>query len=293
MKGKFSRNTAILVMAGVGALFSIASPAAAQLLGEPSHETGQAVTGAFEGWWKNADGSYSFLFGYYNRNTAQEVDIPIGPNNKFEPLGPDNGQPTHFGIGRGWGVFTAKVPADFGDKKLTWTLTYNGKTTVVPSSLDPLYLIRPFKEDTMNNTPPRIRLDAAGEAARGPGPSRILKSVTAKVGTPLTLDAFVEDDAKQGEGSTRVPPGPPATARWTKFRGPGDVKFATRTPKLEPTDVKPVGADSKFIGKATTTATFSQPGEYVLLLSSNDWSGEGGGGFLCCWSNAELKVTVQ
>ena len=71
------------------------------------------------------------------------------------------------------------------------------------------------------------------------------------------------------------------------------MKFANKNPKLDKTDVKPASADSKFIGKATTTATFSEPGEYVLLLTSNDWSGEGGGGFLCCWSNAELKVTVQ
>ena len=35
---------------------------------EPNHDTGQSVTGAFEGWFQNADGTYSILFGYYNRN---------------------------------------------------------------------------------------------------------------------------------------------------------------------------------------------------------------------------------
>ncbi len=270
-----------------------AAAQADKLIGEPSHETGQSVTGAFEGWWKNDDGSFSILFGYYNRNSAQEVDVPVGPANRIEPGGPDNGQPTHFEIGRGWGVFTAKVPADFGTRKLTWTLTANGKTTVVPASLDILYLIRPFKEDTMGNTPPIVRLEATGSTMQGPGPSRVLKSATATVGTPLAIEAWVEDDAKQATGSTRLPPGPPANARWAKFRGPGDVKFSTKAPKLETTDVKPASPDSKFIGKATTTATFSQPGEYVLWLAAGDWSGEGGGGFLCCWTNAELRVTVK
>jgi hypothetical protein len=46
-------------------------------------------------------------------------------------------------------------------------------------------------------------------------------------------------------------------------------------------------------GKATTTATFSEPGEYVLHVVANDWSGDGGGGFQCCWTNAQVKVSVK
>jgi hypothetical protein len=45
-------------------------------------------------------------------------------------------------------------------------------------------------------------------------------------------------------------------------------------------------------GKATTTATFSIPGEYVLRLQANDQSGDGGGGFQCCWTNVHVGVTV-
>jgi len=25
----------------------------------------------------------------------------------------------------------------------------------------------------------------------------------------------------------------------------------------------------------------------------NDYSGEGGGGFVCCWTNGEVRVTVK
>src|ERR1019366_8748008 len=92
---------------------------------EPLHDAGQSVTGAFEGWFKNPDGSFSLLFGYFNRNMKEEVDIPIGNDNRMEPGGPDQGQPTHFLPRRQWGVFTVTVPKDFGDKKITWTLIRN------------------------------------------------------------------------------------------------------------------------------------------------------------------------
>src|ERR1035438_5876129 len=101
---------------------------------EPARDAGSSVTGAFEGWFKNDDGTFSLLLGYYNRNRNQEVDLPVGPNNRIEPGGPDCGQPTHFMPGRGWGLFAVKVPADFGENKITWTLTANSKTTVIPAS---------------------------------------------------------------------------------------------------------------------------------------------------------------
>jgi hypothetical protein len=45
-------------------------------------------------------------------------------------------------------------------------------------------------------------------------------------------------------------------------------------------------------GKASTTAKFGAPGEYILRLQANDASGDGGGGFQCCWTNVHVKVTV-
>jgi DNA-binding beta-propeller fold protein YncE len=46
-------------------------------------------------------------------------------------------------------------------------------------------------------------------------------------------------------------------------------------------------------GKASTTATFSVPGEYILRLQANDSSGDGGGGFQCCWTNVLVAVSVK
>ena len=62
---------------------------AQQLPIEPPKQFGTSITGAFEGWFDNPDGSHSFLVGYLNRNRAQELDVPIGPNNLMEPGGPD------------------------------------------------------------------------------------------------------------------------------------------------------------------------------------------------------------
>ena len=81
----------------------------------PNRNAGEAVTGAFEGWFYRPDGSVSLLVGYFNRNLKQIVDIPVGPNNRIEPGGPDFGQPTHFLPRRQWAVFSIPVPKDFGD----------------------------------------------------------------------------------------------------------------------------------------------------------------------------------
>ncbi len=258
---------------------------------EPAHESGTSVTGAFEGWFKNHDGSFSLLLGYYNRNRKQEVDVPIGPNNRIEPGGPDRGQPTHFMPGRGWGLFAVKVPADFGENKITWSIVANGKTTVIPAGLKPDYEISPFIEAAVGNTPPVLSFEEKGPSVQGPQGLTISRA--AKLGDPLTLTVWVSDDARFTASSGARPRnlGPPVTVRWMKYRGPGAIAFAKDRPEVEKAD----GADrtAGFSGKATTTATFSEPGEYVLHVVANDYSGEGGAGFQCCWTNGQVKVSVQ
>ena len=262
--------------------------AAQNLPFEPAHNSGQGITGAFEGWFANADGSFSILLGYYNRNLRQALEIPTGPNNRIEPGGPDHGQPTHFLPGRQWGVFTIRVPKDFGDKKLTWTIVANGKTAVIPMSLNVLWEVSPFVEAT-GNTPPFISFSESGPFVQGPlGQST---SVEATQSNPVTLTVWVADDAKVPLAAFR-PRTVPVTVGWSKFRGPGEVTFAPPAPKVDKADFK-APPPATFTGKATTAATFSEPGEYILRIVANDWSGEGGRGFQCCWSNAQVKVTVK
>jgi hypothetical protein len=255
---------------------------------EPRHDSGASITGAFEGWFQNTDGTYSLLLGYFNRNLKQELDIPIGPDNRIEPGGPDHGQPTHFLTGRQWGMFAIKVPADFGTGKFTWTIVANGQTMVIPASLKMDYEISPFEEAAVKNTPPVIGFDQAGPFVQGPRGLSVER--TAKVGTPLALTAWVSDDAKFTTQSGLRPkdPGPAVTVRWSKYRGPGNVVFEKERPPVD-------GAETKtgFGGKAITTATFDAPGDYILHIVANDYSGEGGGGFQCCWTTAQLRVSVR
>src|SRR5579862_4887480 len=145
----------VMILAGDAGL------SAQQLRTGPPHDSGQSVTGAFEGWFHNEDGTFSLLFGYFNRNLKQQLDIPIGAANRIDPGGPDQGQPTHFLPRRQWGVFTVTVPKDFGSNQVTWTLTANGATTSVPGNLNPLWELSPFR-DANGNTPPWIGFAPTG-----------------------------------------------------------------------------------------------------------------------------------
>jgi hypothetical protein len=113
-------------------------------------------------------------------------------------------------------------------------------------------------------TPPRAAAPPPGAAGRGATPG---------------AGAGDAPPAGRGRGAFAVPP---IRLSWHKFRGPGTVTFAEVSPKI----------DSASGGKATTTATFSAPGEYIIRAQANDRTGDGGGGFQCCWTNAHIKVTV-
>jgi hypothetical protein len=276
---------AVALVIAIGAVFLFAQQT---IPVGPPHDFGERVTAVYEGWFPNPDGRFSMLFGYFNQNFKQEPDIPIGPDNRIEPGGPDQGQPAHFLTRRHWGLFTVIVPADFGTNKLTWTIVANGKQTQIPARLDPLWLLSPFKEAS-NNTPPFVSFSEQGPFLQGPRGQK--KSLSAQLAGPLTLTVWVADDANVAPGAT-PPKTPPVTVSWSKFRGPGSVTFSSDKPAVEKIDFK-APENTVFTGKATTTVSFDQPGEYILLVVANDWSGEGGRGFQCCWTNAQVNVSVK
>jgi hypothetical protein len=103
---------------------------------------------------------------------------------------------------------------------------------------------------------------------------------------------WADDDAMYTSGTNapmRTAP-PPVSMRWSKFRGPGTVTFDKPRPELEKLQGGGVGQPFKW--KATTSVKFSEPGEYVLHVIANDYSGDGGGGEVCCWTDSMVKVTV-
>ena len=278
------RPTRLIGAAAIVTTCLCATSSQAQLPLDPLRDTGLSVTPAFEGWYQNPDGSYSLLLGYFNRNMKETFDIPVGPNNKIEPGPIDQGQPTHFQTGRQWGVFVLKVPRDFGSKALTWTITANGETQSIPFALNKSYPITPFEEAGMGNKPPVFAF-AGGAKVTGP-PTAIAASFTGAANQPVTIGLAVEDpkQTKQGLEGRGGRGGAVAVANvsFHKFRGPGTVTF------------DPARIPAKTQGETVTTkATFSLPGEYLLRVQGNDESGEGGGGFQCCWTNTYVKVTVQ
>jgi hypothetical protein len=265
-----------------------------QQIPEPRKAFGSSITGAFEGWYYTADGGRMWLLGYLNRNFGQALDVPIGPNNRIEPGGPDMGQPTHFLPGRNWGMFTIPVPREFKETdKFTWTIVANGQSMTIPLKVLPDYVVSPFSDVAVKNTPPVIRV-LEQNAPPIQGPIAIIGTAltrTAIVGTPLELPLWATDDAKYSSGNNaplRNPP-PAVALTWSKYRGPGAVTFDKVKPEFE----KLASGEVPFSGKATTTAKFSEPGDYVLHVTANDYSGTGGGGEVCCWTTALVKVAVK
>lgn len=284
---------------------------------EPLGRTGEAIFPVFEGWGPHTDGSLVLLLGYYNRNSSQAFDVPVGPDNRIEPGGPDLGQPTHFEPRQNHGVFAIKVPKDFGTRKLTWTLTVNGQSSVVSFWMNPPYFVDFFKHAASGNKPPVVRFSEKGPSHTGP-PFEVSQSLTATVGQPLPITLWVSDSPTANPGAEEeladirsrtsvVDPvaiigdqtfggrtggrprsaRPDATVTWKAHRSPGTVAFS---PQRIPVAT---GGDATKVVQAATTAIFSAPGEYVLRAQVNDDSGEDGGGDQCCWTNALVRVTVK
>ncbi|MEE2638726.1 MAG: hypothetical protein VYE68_16005 [Acidobacteriota bacterium] len=253
------------------------------------HDAGQSVSASFEGWFENPDGTFSLSWGYFNRNYEETPDIPVGSENYFDPGPLDRGQPTHFLPRRQTGVFTTVVPADFGDQILTWTLVSGGETISIPGHLRPEWMIDAMMEAPSGNRPPVVTFDRAGAYGQGPGGIRVSMTGTFP---ETTIAVWARDDMVQKmreQQRRRDGVDEPRAARfgmvWSKFRGPGMVKFSEVEPQPDDT------------GLATTRATFSEPGDYVLRVLAWDDTGPQGFvmavGFQCCWTNGYLAIHVE
>ncbi len=235
------------------------------------YAAGQNVVPVFEGWERNADGSFNMVFGYMNRNYEEEIDVPVGPDNAVEPSGVDQGQPAHFYPRRQQYVFSVRVPKDWGKKDLVWSITSHGKTEKAFGSLMPVWEIDvgTYQQNRGGpgelgepDDPPSIKVEGAAQR-------------TAAVGAALTFDAYVADDGRptartSQSGSNARVEGPLTQAMvrldrgvrlgviWVVYRGDARaVRFEPR--KIPVTD-----------GKASTTVRFTAPGTYVLRAYADD-----------------------
>ena len=266
----------------------VAEDASAQRM-RRSYDTGQEVVPAYEGWEQNPDGSFNLVFGTLNRNWEEELHIPIGPDNRIEPGGPDHGQPTWFLPRRNRFLFRIRVPADFGDKELVWTLTSpNGETKRAYGTLLPDYYMDNNVRMANNGA------GVSGELFKNVGPTLDVHGEStrkAKVGQAITLTAAAhdEDELPRRRAMRAVDPARPTSLTpiaatglrlsWFLYRGAVPVTFdPVQTKVWEDTRANsnsPWGAgwetpepppDNKWVVRAT----FREPGTYVLRCIAHD-----------------------
>ncbi len=246
---------------------------------------GDEVAPFFEGWYRNDDGTFTLSFGFFNLNSEQVLDIPIGPDNFIEPAEFDGMQPTHFPVRprRDRGVFHVTVPASYedGEQAVVWTITANGWTNATPGRVGIPALQLDYGPRAMGSVPPVVRFTADGPAGQH------IQGVwgeplTATVGEPLTLTLWTE------EVSVRAPDDMvnevvDVGLSWFKHQGPaGQITVDPRRVTVE-------GGT----GEATASVVFSEPGEYVLRARIDNWdANDSTGGDQCCWTNAYVRVTV-
>jgi hypothetical protein len=159
---------------------------------------GQTIQPVFEGWEKNADGTFSMLFGYMNRNYQETPFVPVGQNNFFSPGPEDRGQPTHFYTRRQSFVFRVTVPADWGQKDLVWTVNHNGKAFTALGSLMPHWVLDEGVWRANRGAGTSGRTGAV--LINQPPAAKLVGSdqVTVNVGEPVTLTVTATDDGKPG-----------------------------------------------------------------------------------------------
>jgi hypothetical protein len=261
------------------------APARAQVV-----QADNNITPVYEGWLRNDDGSFDLVFGYFNRDWDKELTIPAGPNNRMEPGGPDQGQPTHFFPRRNRFVFTVRVPKDFGTKEIVWTVTSRGRTDSAYGTLKNDYVLDEtvimsnigaggalsILPDMVGNKAPALTIDGA-------------KSRTAKVGEAVELAAVATDDGKPNKrnmpstlGSSYILPQTANGLRLSFFvyRGAGgavtfdppqtkvweDTRDGGGSPWSAGWVVPAVPADNTWRARAT----FAEAGTYVIRALAHD-----------------------
>ena len=268
-------------------------------------DAGQDVQPIFEGWTRNEDESYTFHFGYLNRNYREQPHVPVGPNNYFSPGAEDRGQPTYFFPLTQRYQLRVRVPADMGsalEDALVWTVTRQGSEQKAFGWLQPEWEID-VNTITSNSRTGRGRAKEMLYENGAPAVKVAASQTSVVVGEPVTLTASITDDELPPElpprrPRTRLPtliapddaPKPPDNIRWYSkptvprnglsllwvvYRGPANANFEPSGYQRAVTEKEP--PDQEVDGLVTES------------VSSNDEStnldGDG-------WTAARFETTV-
>lgn len=249
----------------------------------PIPPTGEPVAPFFEGWYRNPDGTFTFSWGFFNLNTEEVLEIPLGPDNFVEPAEFDGDQPTHFPVRprRDRGVFSVTVPESYADtsRRVVWTITSNGVTYSTPARVGVDALQLDYGPRAMGSVPPLVRFGdgEVGQHVQGAHS----EPRTAVVGEPMALEVWVSEVSERAPDDN-VNTDVEVRVAWFKHQGPADEVV------FEPRQITVPGT-----GEAATLVTFTAPGEYLLRARVDNFNAnDSSGGDQCCWSNGYVQVTV-
>ena len=278
---------------------------------QPNAPGNRTLAPFMEGWYANEDGTYSISFGYLNAN-EDTLMIPLGEGNFLDPAEFDGMQPTIFYPGHHRGIFTVTLPAEMEDQDVWWTLTKeNGDVTRVPGRVSSNAYELDWFARPHGSLPPSVSFDSQSGVGRGPPGILAERTQTVSVGSPLTLSVNATDPSERDPDDSRSAE-IPLRVIWSQLQGPGLVEFtrhesnpevveeeeednsdadSRRRPEPDGPEVVPL---SEGYGTARVIATFSEPGEYLMLAQVDNWSAtDSSSGNQCCWTNGYVRVTVR
>ena len=244
------------------------------LAGQERWSRGQNIQPVYEGWERNDDGSFNMVFGYLNRNYEEQPVIIVGANNSVSPGPADQGQPTYFYPRRQQFVFKVRIPADWGDKDLTWAVTHNGRTDYAFGHLAPVWemddgVLRLNRGSGSgggyaDNQRPFVSVDGGSDAFEVTLPDSLeIAVIVGDDGIPPPNPKLAERNPRRGPKSQAIVDVRNAATTglavtWLHWRGPGQVTFDPQVPEI--------GEG----GRAVTTVSFTEPGTYVLQAVADD-----------------------
>ena len=269
----------------------------------PAPGAGTPVIPFMEGWYANEDGSVTVSYGYQNRN-REPVLIPIGENNRIEPEALGGMQPEYFLPGRHHGVFAVTIPASMDDITIWWHLISEGEELKVPGERGSTAYELDRNPRPQGSVQPLIAFSQSGP--HGSGPEGIISEqvLQTPVDQPITLEVWTNDPSKHDPNDPRYAKPLDTRVSWYRHQGPGEVSFTAHVsmPFLDTRPASPLSRNAppqhavavkESVGPARVTASFSEPGEYLIRARLDNWRASDSDALdQCCWSNAYLRVLV-
>ncbi len=283
---------AIALAAATAAVSASGAVAAAE---HPQKGFGASLTPAYDGWCENADGTKTLLVELFNRNWSEELDIPVRAEQLLRA-----------------GRRRSRSANALRDQSQLRHVHHHGAEDVFANGT-PVVVDHAQRCDAARRVDPQPRLQhhAAARSEESPGGKYNLppllhhhrrrvrrcrvpwrtwarpNSVHAKVGEPMPLELWAGRRCAVFERFER-PDGHPYSASRRICRGQvSRARHRDRRRELQQVTTLKGGKPAEdFAGTARTTVTFSEPGDYVLHITANDYSGKGGGATGCCWTTS-------